>query len=631
MLRVEKLGQGESIKLFSLKAFGKDFPPKSYIKHTVRAVQICEGLPLALKVIGTSLSRKRENEWVPELTKLESIPQMEILEILKISYDSLQDNYDKSLFLDIACFFVGINKDYAIKILEKWDPLVKIRIQNLIDRCLLTIGHRMVLTMHRLIQDMGRKFVQEESCEVGERSRLWHHQEVFDVLEYETFLGSLKILDLSYSECLARTPNFLHLQNLERLILKGCVSLVEVCDSIGSLEMLDLLDLQDCRTLRKLPRSIGKLGSLKTLTISGCNIGELPTEMRNMQSLEVLEADGIFTNQLRTSSGGVKWWERIIWPMVATLRKGPETIWASLPFSLRELSLARCNLSDESFPMNFIHLPSLYDLDLSYNPFHRLPNLIRSLSFRLSRLNIRECHRLRLLDFNGLSTKSIGIEAEGCRSLETVMPLNGSVDFWSSNGNELGMHDYGVYSICLHGGRIPTFTGEKCEGSSSICFTVPLLPTCGIQYLNVWCKLQRNDETVYLHKYEIHLSIKIKNRTKDLTWIEQYNRPGYGKYTGWLNRWRLGNQLKAGDEIIITFDCDYSKKFKVKECGYKIVYSDLEEEKEEEEEEEEEKTVKGSTLTIEESPHHLAPLRLSRGNFFSYVMHTVEEDPNKDY
>ncbi|KAM7469989.1 hypothetical protein LguiA_008172 [Lonicera macranthoides] len=89
MLKVEILGQDESIKLFSLTAFKKDFPPEIYTKHTIRAVQICERLPLALKVLGTSLSRKRKDEWIPELTKLESIPQREILEILKISYDSL--------------------------------------------------------------------------------------------------------------------------------------------------------------------------------------------------------------------------------------------------------------------------------------------------------------------------------------------------------------------------------------------------------------------------------------------------------------------------------------------------------------------------------------------------------------
>ncbi|KAM7474245.1 hypothetical protein LguiB_021488 [Lonicera macranthoides] len=243
------------------------------------------------------------------------------------------------------------------------------------------------------------------------------------------FLGSLKILDLSYSERLARTPNFFGLQNLERLILKGCVSLVEVCESIKNLEMLDLLDLQDCRTLRKLPRNIGKLGSLKTLIISGCNIGDFPSEMRNMQSLEVLKADGIFKNLLRISSEEVKWWERIVWPMVATPRKGPETIWASLPCSLRELSLARCNLSDESFPMNFVNLPSLGSLNLSYNPISRLPNLIRSVSSTMLRIFVIGCHRLRLLNLNGLLMTNFWINTHYCGSLKIVTPQNRKVKF----------------------------------------------------------------------------------------------------------------------------------------------------------------------------------------------------------
>ncbi|KAM7469965.1 hypothetical protein LguiA_008148 [Lonicera macranthoides] len=76
-----------------------------------------------------------------------------------------------------------------------------------------------------------------------------------------------------------------------------------------------MLNLQYCNTLRKLPRNIGKLGSLKTLIISGCNIGEFPSEMRNMQSLEVLTAERIIINPLRTSNEEVKWWERIVWPI----------------------------------------------------------------------------------------------------------------------------------------------------------------------------------------------------------------------------------------------------------------------------------------------------------------------------
>ncbi|KAM7470012.1 hypothetical protein LguiA_008195 [Lonicera macranthoides] len=60
--KVEILRQDESIKLFSFHAFGQDSPIESYRNHTVRAIQICEGLPLALKVVGSSLSGKSEDE-----------------------------------------------------------------------------------------------------------------------------------------------------------------------------------------------------------------------------------------------------------------------------------------------------------------------------------------------------------------------------------------------------------------------------------------------------------------------------------------------------------------------------------------------------------------------------------------
>ncbi|KAM7474259.1 hypothetical protein LguiB_021502 [Lonicera macranthoides] len=207
-------------------------------------------------------------------------------------------------------------------------------------------------------------------------------------------LKNLVALDLSHS-----------LPNLERLILKGCVRLVEVCESIGNLKMLDLLDLKDCKTLRKLPTKIGKLGSLKTLIISGCNIGELPSEMRNLTSLEVFKADGIVINPLQSSSEDIKWWQPIVWSRVPTPRKGLETLWASLPCSLRDLSLSQCSLSDDSFPVNFGDLPLLTRLNLSKNPFRSIPNCIRSLS-GLTYLNMNECHALRLLDLNDLSINS---------------------------------------------------------------------------------------------------------------------------------------------------------------------------------------------------------------------------------
>ncbi|KAK2976631.1 hypothetical protein RJ640_024165, partial [Escallonia rubra] len=97
------------------------------------------------------------------------------------------------------------------------------------------------------------------------------HSKLKQFWEGTKCLGFLKILDLSHSERLARTFNFSRLPNLEKLILKGCVGLLEVCESIGFLKGLDLLDLEDCTSLKKRPSNIGLLNCLQELNISGCS------------------------------------------------------------------------------------------------------------------------------------------------------------------------------------------------------------------------------------------------------------------------------------------------------------------------------------------------------------------------
>ncbi|KAM7506358.1 hypothetical protein LguiB_005262 [Lonicera macranthoides] len=82
-------------------------------------------------------------------------------------------------------------------------------------------------------------------------------------------LLSLKILNFSHSQRLVKTPNFIGLPNLERLILRGCASLVEVCDTIANLGRLALLNLENCKSLRNFP-NVGMLNSLQTLVLDGC-------------------------------------------------------------------------------------------------------------------------------------------------------------------------------------------------------------------------------------------------------------------------------------------------------------------------------------------------------------------------
>lgn len=204
--KVEELNNDESLELFSWHAFGQDFPSEGYMELSQGVLKHCGGLSLALQVLGSSLSGKSSDIWESALKKLEAIPNDQILKKLKISYDSLQDDHDKSLFLDIACIFVGRDKDYIPTILDACDVYTDIGIQNLTDRCLLTIDGKNKLMMHQLLRDMGKEIIRQESPEEpGKRSRLWNHKDVLNVLREKT--GTEKIKGLIFNSHMSKEEN----------------------------------------------------------------------------------------------------------------------------------------------------------------------------------------------------------------------------------------------------------------------------------------------------------------------------------------------------------------------------------------------------------------------------------------
>ncbi|KAB2627521.1 TMV resistance protein N-like [Pyrus ussuriensis x Pyrus communis] len=112
---------------------------------------------------------------------------MEILNRLKISFDELADDDLKAIFLDMSCFFAGMNKDYVMKILDGCDLYPEIGISVLQERCLVTTIDDFTLVMHDLLRDMGRYIVHAESPDdPGKRSRLWRRDDVIDVLKNES-------------------------------------------------------------------------------------------------------------------------------------------------------------------------------------------------------------------------------------------------------------------------------------------------------------------------------------------------------------------------------------------------------------------------------------------------------------
>ena len=145
-----------------------------------------KGLPLALKVLGSSLFAKTTDEWKSSLDKLKVEPDRNILDILQISFDGLTD-MKKELFLDIACFFKGENKDCIRDILESFCYFPEYNISVLVDKSLITISEQETLCMHDLLQEMGQEIVRRASPkELGGRSRLWIYEDALHVLKNNT-------------------------------------------------------------------------------------------------------------------------------------------------------------------------------------------------------------------------------------------------------------------------------------------------------------------------------------------------------------------------------------------------------------------------------------------------------------
>ncbi|AES95825.2 NB-ARC domain disease resistance protein [Medicago truncatula] len=129
---VEGLNAHESLKLFSFHAFREARSTKDFAILSRDVVAYCDGLPLALEVLGSYLFKRRKQEWQSVLSKLKKILNDEIHKKLKISFEGLRDRMEKDIFLDICCFFIGKDSAYVTEILNGCDLQADIGITVLI-------------------------------------------------------------------------------------------------------------------------------------------------------------------------------------------------------------------------------------------------------------------------------------------------------------------------------------------------------------------------------------------------------------------------------------------------------------------------------------------------------------------
>jgi hypothetical protein len=179
--KAKKLNDHEGLELFSLKAFKNGHPPKDYMEISLHFVNYAQGLPLAIEVLGPLLYGQSLQEWESAFSRLKENLEGKIMSALLIGFNGLHEK-EKQIFLDIACFFKGQDKDQVAKILESFGFHPTVGISGLVRKSLITVkGGK--LWMHDLLQEMGLELVRRECPnDPGNCSRLWHSIDVLDVL-----------------------------------------------------------------------------------------------------------------------------------------------------------------------------------------------------------------------------------------------------------------------------------------------------------------------------------------------------------------------------------------------------------------------------------------------------------------
>ncbi|RWR71920.1 putative disease resistance protein [Cinnamomum micranthum f. kanehirae] len=326
-IQMERLSEEEAWSLFNDKV--GDVAMSPIIEAIARdIVKKCDGLPLAIIVIGSSLRKRRDVPlWTNTLMELESPRtcqikgmEKELFSCLRISYERLPDDFQRNLFLYCSLY----PEDYEIVIIElaeyywlegymegvdsiegAWNKGWHM-VSNLVDASLLERGNS---EEHIKMHDMIRVFALNEASRFLVRTgkHVKHPPEEKEWLQSQKIslmgcslvcllerpncstlstlllqdndqltmipdsffecMHSLCILDLSGTEIKSLPSSLWTLVNLRGLYLKDCRKLEELPSQVGALRQLKVLHLGGSTSIKFLPREVGELTGLKRLVV----------------------------------------------------------------------------------------------------------------------------------------------------------------------------------------------------------------------------------------------------------------------------------------------------------------------------------------------------------------------------
>ncbi|XP_034887204.1 disease resistance-like protein DSC1 isoform X2 [Populus alba] len=479
---VEELNFHEALELFSLNAFKRNHPLEAYMELSIKAINYAKGSPLALRVLGSFLFNRERHFWESQLNEIESFPELNICDLLRIGFDALRDNKTKSIFLDIACFFRGHRVDFVKRILDGCGFKTDIGFSVLIDRCLIKISDDKV-EMHDLLQEMAHEVVRKESLdELGRQSRLWNPKDAYHVLSNNLGTGKAEGIFLDVSKL--RTENvegmFLDVSEIREIELSSTafarmynLRLLKIYNSVAGdkctvhlpcgLESLshelrylhwdgyplaslpcnfrpqNLVELNlSSSKVKQLWRGDQNLGNLKDVTLSNCeHITSLPdlSKARNLERLNLQ-----FCKRLVKLPSSIQHLDKLV---DLDLRCCKRLI--NLPSRINSSCLETLNLSGCA---NLKKCPEtarkLTYLNLNETAVEELPRSIEELS-GLVTLNLKNCKLMVNLPENIYLLTSLQIvDISGCSSISRFPVFSKNIRYLYLNGTAIEELPYSI-------------------------------------------------------------------------------------------------------------------------------------------------------------------------------------------
>ncbi|XP_076955734.1 disease resistance-like protein DSC1 [Bidens hawaiensis] len=178
----EELNGEEALRLFCQSAFRDGHRTHGYEKLSDDIVKFAGGLPIALSVYGSLLCGKEENYWKDILKKVQEYQHKEVLRRLEVGYVRL-DRHQQLIFMYIACFLKGRDKELVADILTDTGMHSESGITDLINKFLITIKFDDCVGMHDLLQQMCWEILHRESQQCnGKLIAIKCHHDVLDIL-----------------------------------------------------------------------------------------------------------------------------------------------------------------------------------------------------------------------------------------------------------------------------------------------------------------------------------------------------------------------------------------------------------------------------------------------------------------